>query len=50
MGNFFENPKGPVLAILGGAKVADKLPLVKNMLQFADEIIIGRAMKSPFLT
>lgn len=30
--------------------MADKLPLVKNMLKFADEIIIGGAMKSPFLT
>ena len=31
-----ENPKRPVLAILGGAKVTDKLLLVRNMLEFAD--------------
>jgi 3-phosphoglycerate kinase len=31
-----EKPKRPVLAILGGAKVTDKLLLVKHMLDFAD--------------
>jgi 3-phosphoglycerate kinase len=39
-----------VLAILGGAKVADKLMLVRHMLKFADEIILGGGMKNPFLT
>lgn len=36
LGNFLANPKRPVLAILGGAKVADKLMLVRHMLEFAD--------------
>ena len=36
-----ENPKRPFLAILGRAKVADKIPLIRNLLDKADEIIIG---------
>jgi phosphoglycerate kinase len=43
-----ENPKRPVLAILGGAKVADKIPLVRNLLDKADEIIIGGGMTFTF--
>lgn len=50
MGDFLETPKKPILAILGGAKVADKLLLIKNMINFADEIIIGGGMKNPFLS
>lgn len=50
LGNFVENPKKPVVVILGGAKVADKIGLIKNMFNFADEIIIGGGMKNPFLT
>lgn len=50
MGNFLANPKRPVVAILGGAKVADKILLIKNLINFADEIIIGGGMKNPFLT
>ena len=45
-----DKPKKPVVVILGGAKVADKINLIKNMLNFADEIIIGGGMKNPFLT
>jgi phosphoglycerate kinase len=43
-----ENPKRPVLAILGGAKVADKIPLIRNLLDKADEIIIGGGMTFTF--
>jgi phosphoglycerate kinase len=43
-----ENPKRPVLAILGGAKVADKIPLIRNLLDRADEIIIGGGMTFTF--
>lgn len=50
LGKFLANPKRPVLAIFGGAKVADKMMLVRNMLDFADEIILGGGMKNPFLT
>lgn len=43
-----ENPKRPLLAILGGAKVADKIPLIRNLLDRADEIIIGGGMAYTF--
>ncbi|MGB8465741.1 MAG: phosphoglycerate kinase [Terrimicrobiaceae bacterium] len=43
-----DNPKRPVLAILGGAKVADKIPLIRNLLDKADEIIIGGGMTFTF--
>lgn len=36
LGNFLEKPKKPVVVILGGAKISDKIELVKNMLGFAD--------------
>jgi phosphoglycerate kinase len=43
-----EDPKRPVLAILGGAKVADKIPLIRNLLDRADEIVIGGGMTFTF--
>ncbi len=42
------DPKRPLLAILGGAKVADKIPLIRNLLDKADEIIIGGGMAYTF--
>jgi phosphoglycerate kinase len=42
------NPKRPLLAILGGAKIADKIPLINNLLDTADEIIIGGGMAFTF--
>ena len=42
-------PKRPLLAILGGAKVADKIQLIENLLDKADEIIIGGGMAYTFL-
>ncbi len=42
------NPKRPFLAILGGAKIADKIPLIKNLIDTADEIIIGGGMAYAF--
>ena len=47
-GAVLDNPKRPVLAILGGAKVADKIPLIRNLLDKADEIIIGGGMAFTF--
>jgi phosphoglycerate kinase len=38
----------PLLAILGGAKIADKIPLINNLLEKADEIIIGGGMAYTF--
>ena len=43
-----ETPERPVLAILGGAKIADKIPLINNLLEKADEIIIGGGMAFTF--
>ena len=43
-----ENPQRPLLAILGGAKIADKIPLIQNLLDKADEIIIGGGMAFTF--
>jgi phosphoglycerate kinase len=43
-----ENPKRPLLAILGGAKIADKIPLINNLLDKANEIIIGGGMAFTF--
>jgi phosphoglycerate kinase len=43
-----DHPQRPLLAILGGAKVADKIPLIKNLLGKADAIIIGGGMAFTF--
>jgi phosphoglycerate kinase len=43
-----EHPQRPLLAILGGAKIADKIPLIRNLLDKADEIIIGGGMAYTF--
>lgn len=43
-----ENPKRPLLAILGGAKIADKIPLIRNLLEKADTLIIGGGMAYTF--
>jgi len=44
-----ENPERPFLAILGGAKVADKILLIKNLLDKVNEMIIGGGMAFTFL-
>ena len=43
------NPKRPMVAILGGAKVKDKLPIVESLLKSANSIIIGGGMAFTFL-
>ncbi len=43
-----DNPARPLLAILGGAKIADKIPLINNLLEKSDEIIIGGGMSFTF--
>ena len=43
-----EHPQRPLLAILGGAKIADKIPLITNLIEKADEIIIGGGMAYTF--
>ena len=44
LGNAVENPKRPFVAILGGAKVADKLNVINNLLEKCDTLIIGGGM------
>lgn len=47
--NVIENPKRPLLAILGGAKVKDKLPLLNHLVEKCDVILIGGGMAFTFL-
>uniref|UniRef100_A0A183CQE7 phosphoglycerate kinase n=1 Tax=Globodera pallida TaxID=36090 RepID=A0A183CQE7_GLOPA len=44
-----ESPTRPFLAILGGAKVADKIQLINNLLDKVDEMVIGGGMAFTFL-
>lgn len=44
-----DNPERPFLAILGGAKVADKIQLINNLLDKVNEMIIGGGMSYTFL-
>ncbi len=43
-----DHPDRPLLAILGGAKIADKIPLINNLIEKADKIIIGGGMAYTF--
>lgn len=47
-GRVLESPQRPLLAILGGAKIADKIPLINNLLEKANELIIGGGMAFTF--
>ncbi|MCW3029318.1 MAG: Phosphoglycerate kinase [Solirubrobacterales bacterium] len=45
-----ENPARPLVAIIGGAKVADKIAVIDRFLELADVVVIGGAMCFPFLS
>ena len=48
LGSAVENPKRPFVAILGGAKVKDKIGVITNLLEKVDTLIIGGGMAYPF--
>ncbi|MCL2865858.1 MAG: phosphoglycerate kinase [Lachnospiraceae bacterium] len=49
LGNAVENPARPFVAILGGAKVSSKIPVIENLLDKVDTLIIGGAMSFTFM-
>ena len=49
LGKATTNPARPCIAILGGAKVSDKIEVIQNLLKFADELLIGGAMAYTFM-
>ncbi len=49
IGEAVNNPKRPFIAVLGGAKVSDKISVIDNLLNIADKVIIGGGMAYTFL-
>ena len=49
LGEALENPKHPFVAILGGAKISDKIGVVRNLLTKAEHVLIGGGMANTFL-
>ncbi len=49
IGGVVENPDKPVVAILGGAKVSDKINVITNLLNIAEKVLIGGGMAYTFL-
>jgi phosphoglycerate kinase len=49
MGRLLENPAHPFVAVMGGAKVSDKLGVIQNILDKVDSLLIGGGMAANFL-
>lgn len=49
LGKLIDNPEKPFAALLGGAKVSDKVEVIKNLMNLADSILIGGGMAFTFL-
>ena len=49
LGKAITNPERPCVALLGGAKVSDKIEVIQNMLKVVDKLLIGGAMAYTFM-
>jgi phosphoglycerate kinase len=49
LGEALDNPKRPLLVILGGAKISDKIPVIDNLINKADVLLLGGGMAYTFL-
>jgi phosphoglycerate kinase len=49
LGNTVENPEHPYVAIIGGAKISDKISVIRNLLSRVDTLLIGGGMANTFL-
>jgi phosphoglycerate kinase len=49
LGEVLSDPERPLVVLLGGAKISDKLPVINNLMNLADKIMIGGGMANTFL-